>query len=136
MLAWSADIALAHPEMDATHEEFVALLAECERALGQSEAAGLRAWQALITHTEAHFGQEDEWMQATGFGPANCHTYQHNHVLMMMREVGRLAQDHHDLGPLRRILQELGPWFVQHVDAMDAALARHLQSQPALSVLA
>jgi hemerythrin len=28
-LSWSADLALDHPQMDATHQEFVALLAAC-----------------------------------------------------------------------------------------------------------
>jgi hemerythrin len=125
-LTWSAELALDHPQMDATHQEFVDLLAAAEQALAGSPAAGLTAYEALIEHTVAHFGQEDRWMAATGFAPGNCHSHQHAQVLQLMREVARVAREQGDHGPLTRVLPELAAWFPVHAQTMDAALASHL----------
>jgi hemerythrin len=125
-LTWSDELALAHPAMDATHEEFVALLSAAEAALVESPPIALAAYQALVEHTEAHFGQEDRWMAETGFARENCHSFQHSQVLDLMREVERLAREHGDFGPLQRVLPELGAWFRVHAQSMDAALASHL----------
>lgn len=112
--------------MDATHEEFVSLLGAAEAALSESHEAALSAYEALVEHTIAHFGQEDRWMVATGFAPENCHTFQHAQVLGLMHEVSRLAREQADFGPLQRVLPELGAWFKMHAQSMDAALASHL----------
>ncbi len=125
-LTWSDDLALDHPQMDTTHEEFVALLGAAEAAVAVSREAALAAYEALVEHTVAHFGQEDRWMAASGFAPENCHTYQHAQVLGLMREVTRLAREQSDFGPLERVLPELGQWFRMHAQSMDAALASHL----------
>ena len=126
-LTWSDALALSHPEMDATHQEFVELLGATEQALLVSQEAGLASYDALVTHTVAHFGQEDRWMAATGFAPENCHSYQHGQVLALMKEVSRLAREDQDHGPLHRVLPELALWFESHAQSMDAALASHLQ---------
>ena len=128
-LIWSDALALSHPEMDLTHQEFVALLAATEAAVQQSPPAGLEAYKALVEHTVAHFGQEDRWMLATGFAPENCHSFQHAQVLALMQEVTALAEQQQDYGPLQRVLPELGIWFVSHAQSMDAALAEHLKQR-------
>lgn len=125
-LTWTDDLALAHPQMDATHEEFVALLGAAESALAQSQAAALAAYDTLVEHTVGHFDQEDRWMAATGFSPENCHAFQHAQVLGLMREVARVAREEGDFGPLERVLPELAGWFRAHAQSMDAALASHL----------
>ncbi|RYF74879.1 MAG: hemerythrin [Comamonadaceae bacterium] len=124
-LHWSDALALDLPIMDETHQEFVELLGQAEQA---PDATLVAAWQALVAHTEAHFGQEDRWMASTGFASANCHSLQHAAVLRAMREgllAGRDAQLQHAF--IREMAQALGPWFVQHAQSMDAALALHLR---------
>ncbi|WP_374675164.1 hemerythrin domain-containing protein [Ideonella sp.] len=125
-LTWSAELALDHPQMDTTHQEFVELLAATEHALAASPEAGLQAYEALVAHTVAHFGQEDRWMAATGFASGNCHGTQHAQVLQIMQEVARLAREQQDFGPLGRVMPELAAWFRVHAQTMDAALATHL----------
>ena len=126
-LTWTDDLALAHPQMDATHEEFVALLGAAESALALSQQAALAAYETLVDHTVGHFEQEDRWMAATGFAPENCHSFQHAQVLGLMREVARVAREDADFGPLERVLPELANWFRAHAQSMDAALVSHLQ---------
>jgi hemerythrin-like metal-binding protein len=123
-LVWSEALELGFDLMDGTHREFVDLLAAAEA----SDDAGLpAAWRALIAHTEDHFGREDGWMRDTGFSSANCHTVQHAVVLQVLRE-GQVRADGGDLGPARAMAVELGRWFLQHAQTMDAALALHLRS--------
>ena len=123
LLEWSDALALDLPEMDDTHHAFVDLLAAVESA---PDAALLPAWQALIEHTDAHFGQEDAWMAATRFAASNCHTTQHKVVLGVMRE-GAVMGAQGNLAAVRQMARELADWFPPHAQAMDAALALHLR---------
>ncbi|MBI5258044.1 MAG: hemerythrin [Burkholderiales bacterium] len=126
-LAWTDDLALQHPQMDTTHQEFVQLLAAADEALALAPAVLLERFEALVAHTVEHFAQEDRWMQATGFAKDNCHGFQHQAVLGVMQECARRArQDEPDFEPLRLAVGELAIWFPQHAQMMDAALAQHL----------
>ena len=122
-LNWSPDFALDVPQMDATHQEFVALLADVEAA---PDAALVARWQALVEHTQGHFDNEDRWMLATRFAAGNCHTTHHRMVLEVLRQGLTMGQAG-DLAPIRQMARELASWFPQHADSMDAALAMHLQ---------
>ena len=122
-LVWSDQLLLGVPAMDATHQEFVALLADTEAAPDEALPA---AWDALVTHTQAHFEREDGYMRATRFASGNCHTTHHKMVLDVLRQGLALGQAG-DLAPIRQMAQELAVWFPQHADSMDAALAMHLQ---------
>lgn len=122
-LAWSESLVLGLDFMDDTHREFVDLLAACEHS---SDTELPAAWDALIAHTEDHFGREDAWMRATGFAAANCHSTQHQVVLQVLREGARGAA-RGDLAPARQMTSELAAWFPHHAQTMDAALALHLR---------
>lgn len=122
-LPWSDDFVLGVAEMDATHREFVALLADVEAA---DDSRALAAWQRLVEHTQQHFDAEDRYMLATRFAAGNCHTTHHRMVLEVMRHGLSMGQAG-DLAPIRQITRELAQWFPQHADSMDAALALHLQ---------
>lgn len=122
-LEWSDALALDLPVMDDTHREFVDLLARVESA---DDASLLAQWAALIDHTDDHFWCEDQWMQTTGFSSSNCHSMQHKVVLQVMRE-GLARGQAGATDVVRQMALELGRWFPQHAQAMDAALALHLR---------
>ncbi|WP_395141425.1 hemerythrin domain-containing protein [Schlegelella aquatica] len=119
--SWSEDLALDNPRMDTTHEEFLVLL-ESLRDAGEDER--LARLDDLIGHTEAHFGQEDRWMRATGFAPGSCHETQHAQVLAVLHDQAGRARRGEPVD-FSRLAQELGVWFAHHVQTMDAALAFH-----------
>jgi len=106
-LVWSEALSLSMPAMDDTHREFVDLLAAVQQS---PDAQLVEAWQALLAHTEDHFGREDQWMLATGFAPGNCHATQHKVVLQVMHE-GMAQGQQGKLGPIRQIAHELALWF-------------------------
>ena len=122
-LQWSDSLALGLPLMDETHQEFVDLLAAVVNAPDNDL---LPAWLTLIEHTCDHFGREDQWMQGTRFSSSNCHSTQHDVILQVMREGYERAQTG-ELGVVRQMAHELGIWFPQHAQSMDAALALHLR---------
>jgi hemerythrin-like metal-binding protein len=123
-LQWSAALALDLPFMDDTHREFVDLLATVVNA---TDAELLPAWTILIDHTDAHFGGEDQWMRDTRFSSSNCHTMQHKVILQVMRE-GAVRGQAGEFDVVRQMAYELGIWFPQHAQSMDAALALHLRN--------
>jgi hemerythrin-like metal-binding protein len=122
-LQWSESLALGLTFMDETHHEFVDLLASVVNA---PDASLLTAWQTLIEHTDAHFEREDEWMKNTHFSSSNCHSMQHQIILQVMREGDKRGQAG-ELDVVRHMASELGIWFPQHAQSMDAALALHLR---------
>lgn len=122
-LLWSDALSLDLPQMDDTHREFVAMLADAAHA---SDDRLVEAWAALIEHTNDHFAQEDRWMRQAHFASGNCHSTQHKVVLTVMREglaLGTAGQLH----VIRQMAHELAIWFPQHAQSMDAALALHLR---------
>ena len=123
-LVWSDALSLSMPVMDATHQEFVDLLAIVEAS---SDAELLANWQTLLKHTDEHFAREDKWMQDTGFAPGNCHSSQHAVVLTVLKE-GATRGAEGDLAPIRQMAQELTLWFPHHAQNMDFGLALHLKS--------
>lgn len=124
-LAWSEELVLGLDAIDQTHVEFVELLGRAELA---EDAQLLERLQDLITHTIDHFGREDQWMQATQFAPQNCHAMQHRVVLQTLDELMRRGREDGELQLVRDILPELGKWFSQHAQTMDAGLAVHLDN--------
>ncbi len=121
-MQWVDAFVLDNARMDETHREYVDMLNALDEAPEDQFMTGL---DAFIAHTEAHFGQEDRWMKRTNFAPVNCHTTEHANVLEIMREVRRrVEQGDFDIG--RRLIKELAPWFANHAETMDAALAYHV----------
>ena len=129
-LTWTDALALQQPQMDATHQEFVDLLARAEAAMEGPDAPLLAAFEQLVDHTVEHFAQEDRWMAATGFSADICHAFQHKAVLGVMQECAKRARlaEQPDFEPLRLAVGELATWFPQHAQMMDAALAQHMAS--------
>lgn len=123
-LPWTEALRLGLPEIDHTHQAFVAMLAEAESA---PDTELPERWQALIAHTEAHFSQEDRWMQQTGFSSAGVHMGQHHAVLQAMRGAQVLGE-RGQWDELRGMVSDLAAWFGQHAQIMDAAMALHLRS--------
>jgi hemerythrin-like metal-binding protein len=111
------------PLMDETHQEFVALLADVQAA---GDAELVNRWDRLVEHTQDHFDREDQWMEDTRFARSNCHSSQHEVVLNVMKEGTRRGQLG-ELEVIRQMASELVVWFPAHAQAMDAALATHLQ---------
>jgi hemerythrin-like metal-binding protein len=120
-LQWSDTLVLGLPMMDDTHHEFVDMLNRVVRA---PDDGLLDLWRELVEHTDAHFAREDQWMKSTGFSSTNCHSTQHQVVLQVMREGDKRA----DYAIVREMADELGIWFPQHAQAMDAALALHMRN--------
>lgn len=123
VLAWSDALALGHEQMDATHEEFVALL----NAVGTAEGeAILPTLDRFIAHTEAHFAQEEAWMEQLAFPRSGCHRTEHRNVLDVAKEVrARVADGNTHYA--RTLAEALAEWFTVHASSMDAMLAIYMK---------
>jgi len=131
-LQWKETLSLGLPAMDEPSQHLAALL---EQASAASDAALPAIWRQLIAHTESQFEREDRWMAQTHFPSTQVHSVQHKVVLQVMREG---LNDNGNLPLIRTMTHELGVWFAQHNQSMDAALALHLRKtgyDPALGVL-
>ena len=123
VISWNESLMLNQTVMDQTHEEFVQLLNRLADASGSELSAVL---EEFITHTEAHFAQEEQWMAQMAFAPLHCHAAEHEGVLEIALEVRRrvAAGEVH----LARVLaQATAEWFANHAVSMDAVLAMYMK---------
>lgn len=127
VITWNDSLALQQPRMDQTHHEFVDLLCEVEAALDGDSVSLLACMAALVDHTDAHFAQEERWMTHCGFAAENCHSFQHSHVMQVLREVQRRLAEDDDVATVRLLVPELAQWFPSHAQNMDAPLAETMK---------
>ena len=121
-LEWDARFENGLERMDETHREFVDMY---NRLAAAPAEEFLAAMDAFIEHTEAHFAQENRWMEAVDF--PGCHRAEQERVLAVMHDIRQRAA-RGDLFLGRRLVEELPAWFDNHTNGMDAALAFHLNS--------
>ncbi|HEY9095315.1 MAG TPA: hemerythrin domain-containing protein [Hydrogenophaga sp.] len=128
-IEWSDALCLGFEPMDATHREFVDLLAKTQMA----EDADLGdCWGAVIEHTQRHFAREDQWMKKSRFATAENHMLQHRVVLNLMHE-GLVFARTGQFDAVREMAGELASWFSKHTQSLDAALALHMRREPELA---
>lgn len=116
---------LGEPVTDATHAEFLQLLDAAARA---DDAGFLAAYDAWIDHTRYHFAQEEQWMEAMGFGPRHCHAGEHQQVLAVAQAVRDKVAEEGVVSLGRRLVGELSGWFDHHVKSMDTMMVEHMQA--------
>ena len=124
-LDWTPELALGDARIDETHREFVDML----NVVGDApDETMLAAIDALIAHTEEHFGQEQRWMAATDFPPTHCHLDEHEGVLNAIRETRvYVVEGKFKVGKV--LAQELGNWFRSHAATMDTMLTQWLKER-------
>lgn len=124
-LVWGDHLLMGHGPMDELHEEFVELIALLQTA-EDSELPSLL--QAMQTHLQHHFAEEDQWMLSTGFPPRDCHIDEHAAVLKSVAEV-RVKLAEGNIALCRDLTKALVDWFPGHATHLDSALAHWLSKQ-------
>ncbi|MGH8631858.1 MAG: hemerythrin domain-containing protein [Burkholderiales bacterium] len=127
MLEWSDSLAVGEPLIDDTHREFVERVNALARA---DEAGALRAVDAFLQHSEAHFGQESRWMKELGYSAAQCHDDEHSTVLAVAREVRRRVAAGEG-GPelVQFLAAAVAEWFANHAASMDTVLTLYMKER-------
>lgn len=118
-LVWSDALLLGYGPMDVHHQAFVEVVSALQVAAAPELPARL---DAVAAHLQAHFDEEERWMDQTGFPARECHADEHAAVLRSVRQVQALLAQGDDR-ECRRLADELARWFPGHADYMDAALA-------------
>lgn len=124
-LVWGDHLLMGHGPMDELHEEFVELIALLQTA-EDSELPSLL--QAMQTHLQHHFAEEDQWMLSTSFPPRDCHIDEHAAVLKSVAEV-RVKLAEGNVALCRDLTKALVDWFPGHATHLDSALAHWLSKQ-------
>lgn len=125
LMQWNDALVLDGGIIDETHKEFVELL---NRMFEAPDENMLEILDEFIAHTEAHFAQEQRWMEELDFPPLSCHVGEHEGVLEITREVRRRAAE----GEARfgKVLaQGVAEWFENHAASMDMVLAQYIKER-------
>ena len=123
VMEWSESLVLGQGLMDETHREFIELLNRVAAAPDQEMLAVL---DEFIRHTEAHFAQEQLWMEQMTYPPLTCHVREHDGVLETAREVRRrVAAGETRFGQV--LARAVAEWFSDHAASMDNVLAMYMK---------
>lgn len=123
VMEWNQNLVLDQGLMDETHREFIALL---NRLAEAPEAEMLAVLDEFIAHTEAHFSQEQRWMEQMAFTATECHVNDHQGVLQVALEVRkRAAAGETRFGPV--LARAVAEWFATHATSMDHVLALYMK---------
>ncbi len=122
---------VALPFINKDHREEARLLNDLADSVAGHEAGRvpvetvLHHFEALLQHTQEHFGREEEAMQKVGFPPYPMHKGEHERVLEEMESEGTHFRETGDTKRLRAyVIQAVPAWFVQHIQSMDAITAQ------------
>ncbi|WP_028081961.1 bacteriohemerythrin [Solimonas soli] len=123
VFTWTDRYKLGYERMDDTHRDFVE---KVDALLTAGDDALLARLDDFIAHADAHFGEEKEWMQTTGFPAADCHIDEHAAVMKSVHEVRELLAG--SPGPrafaaARSLGRALVDWFPGHATYLDSALS-------------
>ena len=125
VIEWDDHLVLDRGVMDDTHREFIGLL---NRLADAPDNEMLEVLDEFIKHTEAHFGQEQKWMEAMAFPPTECHVREHDGVLEIAREVrNRAAAGETGFGKV--LAQAVAEWFANHAASMDNVLVLYMKEK-------
>lgn len=116
---WNDTYLLGYGPMDATHREFVEIV-NAMLTCGDAEFAA--HLDAFARHAEAHFEEENAWMDRTDFPPKDCHIGEHAAVMQSVRQVIQIVK-RGDVAEGRRLAAALADWFPGHAFHLDSALA-------------
>ena len=123
VMEWNESLMLDRGVMDETHREFIELL---NRLAEAPETEMLAVLDEFIAHTEAHFSQEQRWMEKMSFPPTECHVNDHQGVLQVAYEVRkRAAAGETRFGPA--LARAVAEWFATHAGSMDHVLALYMK---------
>lgn len=127
VLAWDPlRHSLAHTELDQTHQAFIRLLNQAASAGKDQFVAQL---QQLLEHTQQHFADEEQLMQASNFPSLAEHQAEHRRVLGELQQLATRAQQGRSTLLARAYVRDKLPeWFNLHTATMDSALVAHLHA--------
>ena len=132
MLILTPELCTGDAEIDRHHADFIEALNAIDAVADHGVIAAL---DRLIAHCETHFEFENAQMKASNFPPIGCHLSEHEMVTETVREVRRHAAEGNPA-----VAKNLGPalaqWFENHVQSMDAVLARYLAQPPEMMAAA
>lgn len=125
---------LTYPQVDLDfmnrdHAEFTKMHAHILNLLNQENAGEEvdAALAHLLQHTQHHFAEEEQVMQAAQFPPYPMHKMEHDRVLAILTQQVNAWQQTRDGEVLREFLEvALTQWFTQHVGMMDKVTAKYI----------
>jgi len=124
---WRDTYLLGYPPMDRMHREFVSTV---EALLHCADADMATALRAVDAHLDAHFGEENRWMNEMDFPARDCHIDEHAAVRKSVQEVLAMVEAG-DTRHVRSLALALVDWFPGHADYLDSALSAWISKRVA-----
>ncbi len=114
-------------QLDRDHDLLFSLVAKLGAAIESQAAQPVldKLMLELSAYFDAHFDNEEEFMEMTKYPEAEKHTAEHDRMRTQAKDLvdsvrsGSRERANEALSVLQR-------WFVSHVDGTDMALAEHL----------
>jgi len=134
-IAWTEEMSVGVPEIDADHQILMELIAQIDDAAAGAEAKEVTGsvLGALLDYTDFHFQREERLQEAIGFPETEQHKRQHAGLKRQVLEfLGRYsrAPDTAAAGELSAFLHR---WLVDHILTQDMRFKPYALAKPDIS---
>lgn len=126
MLIWSKEFCLGIDAMDQDHKTVFDILRRCRNALlANLKGEASASIDDLVSFSQTHFNREEAIMAACNYSRQANHQQVHQLLLNQAKKI-RVTYQRGDTGT-EDMIESLGSWWVDHIQAMDQAYAKEFQ---------
>ena len=115
--------------MSGEHQVQVGLLRALADAIrnNASDRQKTEILEQLIDYTDLHFASEQLLMRLHAYPQFDAHVAEHDRLMGDVQELRRLFEQGHEAQTLE-LLETLDAWLTKHIQSMDQAFARYIDS--------
>ncbi|WP_404378360.1 bacteriohemerythrin [Caenispirillum salinarum] len=120
-IAWSNDLEIGIPVIDADHKVLVSLLNQVFDTVGDNEEKATlgSVLNSLVEYTEYHFVREEKLQEVAGYSGLEAHKARHRDLERQVMEIRSRFEEDPDSVHGGEVLDFLRDWLVDHIEKRD-----------------
>ncbi|EKV31529.1 Hemerythrin [Caenispirillum salinarum AK4] len=120
-IAWSKDLEIGIPVIDADHKVLVSLLNQVFDTVGDNEEKATlgSVLNSLVEYTEYHFAREEKLQEVAGYSGLEAHKARHRDLERQVMEIRSRFEEDPDSVHGGEVLDFLRDWLVDHIEKRD-----------------
>lgn len=122
-IAWTKDLEIGIPVIDADHKVLVSLLNQVFESVGDNEEKATlgSVLNSLVEYTEYHFSREEKLQEVAGYGDLTAHRARHVALAGQVTDIRRRFDADPETVRGEEVLDFLRDWLVDHIKGHDFA---------------
>lgn len=132
-IAWTKDLEIGIPIIDADHKVLVSLLNQVFNTVGDREEKATlgSVLNSLVEYTEYHFTREETLQEVAGYADFEAHKARHRELEKKVMDIRTRFNENPDSVHGEEVLDFLRDWLVDHIEKRDLDYREACLASPA-----